>query len=277
MAQIVKAAPPPVETPAVAVSADQLYRGEGATPAEKAACRLDVYAPAGAKNLPVLVWFHGGGLTGGDKASRLTTALCRALAGDGIVVASANYRLSGAVKYPAYVEDAAAAVAWMKGNAARWGGDPARVFIGGHSAGGYLAALLGSDAHFLAEQNLAPPTIAGIVALSGQMTTHFAIRAERGWPEEKIVVDEAAPLGHASKNTPPFLLIYGEKDMALRAQENLYFAAALQAAGNPRVKVLEMPGRTHGGTMDKIAQNDDPVRQEINAFLRAPASATLTP
>jgi len=254
----------------VVTTKDVTYKTvEGITEEAKALLKLDIYAPKDAKNLPVLVWFHGGGLTGGDKASRLTAALCKALSTEGFVVASANHRLNPQVKYPTYLEDGAAAVAWMKQNAATYGGNPNQLFIGGHSAGGYLSAQIGTDARYLKSNNVELSQISGLIPVSGQMTTHYTIRTERGLPETTIVIDEAAPLYHARKDTPPMLILYGEKDMALRAEENQYFAAALKVAGNEWVTCLQMAGRDHGGIIAKMAESDDPVRREIVKFMKS--------
>jgi len=88
--------------------------GETLTGHETTRCQLDLYVPAPAKDLPCLVWFHGGGLIKGDKGGANTAAVAHALAGEGLVVAAANYRLSPGVKYPSYLEDAAAVVAWVQ-------------------------------------------------------------------------------------------------------------------------------------------------------------------
>src|SRR5205085_1924481 len=112
-------------------------------------CQLDLYAPTGAKGLPCLIWLHGGGLIEGSKSGVPDQAICRALAGEEMLVACANYRLSPEAKYPAYVEDAAAAVAWVCQHADKYGGDPELVFVSGNSAGAYLVGLLGVDAKYL--------------------------------------------------------------------------------------------------------------------------------
>lgn len=98
----------------------------------------------------MIVWFHGGGITAGDKGSKDTTAVVTRMAQDGFLVASVNYRLSPKATYPAYLEDAAAAVAWVLKNAADHGGDPKKVFVAGHSAGGYLTTMLALDERYLA-------------------------------------------------------------------------------------------------------------------------------
>ena len=131
------------DTGDIAVTTDIAYKSDASlSPYETERCHLDLYAPAGSRNLPCLVWFYGGGLPGGAKSEPYTQAICRALASDGILVACVDYRHSPRAKYPAYIEDAAAAVAWVKQHAAEHGGDPNRVFVGGHSAGGYLTAML---------------------------------------------------------------------------------------------------------------------------------------
>ena len=255
--------------PAVTVATDLSYRaGAPGDAYEGERCRLDVYAPTDAKALPCLVWLHGGGLTGGSKADGGTRALCRALASDGMLVASVEYRLSPEVKYPAYVEDAAAAVAWVKQHAAEHGGDPARVFVGGHSAGGYLTALLALDAQWLRAAGVDAAQLAGFIPVSGQMITHFTVRHERGIPATTILVDEAAPLYHVRADTPPWLIFYADHDMPLRADENRFFAAALVEAGNRGVTAHEIAGRTHGTIADWIAHPHDPVREQIGAFVR---------
>jgi acetyl esterase/lipase len=114
--------------------------------------RLDIYSPAGATRAPVVLMFHGGGLTGGDRKDE--TRFGHALAARGYVVVTASYRLSPSVVHPAHIEDAAAAFAWVKRNVAGWGGNPGRIFVAGYSAGGYLAALLGTDRHYLEAHDL---------------------------------------------------------------------------------------------------------------------------
>jgi acetyl esterase/lipase len=230
-------------------------------------CRLDVLAPEGADGLPCFLWLHGGGLTGGDKQGEM--APCRVIAAEGFVMATANYRLHPAVTYPAYVEDAAAAVAWFRQHAGEYGGDADRLFIGGYSAGAYLAALIATDGRYLARHSMTPQQIRGLVLLSGAMATHFTVRAERGIPESVQVVDEAAPLYHAGKETPPWLALWGSNDKALRAEENLYLAGVLKAAGHDGVKVLQIEGRDHGTIAAEIENPEDPVRREILGFLKS--------
>ena len=121
--------------------------GDALSAYEKERCKLDVYLPATGKDFATLVWFHGGGLTGGNKDS--VDKMARSLAGAGLAVVVPNYRLSPRAKYPAYIEDAAAAVAWTKAHLAEHGGDVKRLFVSGHSAGGYLTLMIGMDGPYL--------------------------------------------------------------------------------------------------------------------------------
>jgi acetyl esterase/lipase len=242
--------------------------GDALSEYEKTRCKLDLYIPENAKDLPCILWFHGGGLTEGDKAEKSTAAVARALAADGYIVASANYRLSPMATYPAYIDDSAAALGWLFKNAAAHGGSDKKIFISGHSAGGYLSAMVGLDARWLKPYGLKPDDLAGIIPVAGQMITHSTIRIERGLSKTAVIVDDAAPVHHARKDTPPILLLYAEKDMALRADENIFCFAALKAAGNKRVTLKEIPGRDHSGIGNKIATPGDPAREAIGAFIK---------
>lgn len=127
--------------------------------------RLDIYVSDGAKDAPVVMSLHGGGLTQGDRKNQAFVG--RRFASAGFVTVIPSYRLSPAVSHPAHMQDTAAAFAWVKKNIARHGGDPARVFVIGHSAGAYLAALLATDPRYLAAHGLSPRDIAGVAPVAG--------------------------------------------------------------------------------------------------------------
>lgn len=219
-----------------------LYRSGdlGAAMTEK--CRLDIHYPVGATNPATVVWFHGGGLTGGDRT------LPKALLNQGIIVVSASYRLSPTVKAPAYIEDAAAAIAWTFQNIHKYGGSDTRIFVSGHSAGGYLATLVGLDKRWLARHEIDANRIAGLIPFSGQAITHFTIRSERGIGDKTPIIDEYAPLNHVRKDAPPLLIISGDRERELvgRYEENAYFWRMMKVAGHPDVTLRELPGYGHG-------------------------------
>jgi acetyl esterase/lipase len=255
--------------------ADIAYRtGDKLTAYETERCKLDLYLPPGGKNFATLVWFHGGGLKAGAKDGGETPKIARALASEGIAVASVNYRLSPKATYPAYLEDSAAAAAWVRAHIAEHGGDPAKVFISGHSAGGYLALMLAMDARWLKPHSLTPDSFAGYVPLSGQTMTHYTVREERSIGKETIIADEAAPVFYCRKDTPPMLVLAADHDMAARSEENAYLVAVLKGAGNERVTFRQIPDRTHGSIASKIPKPGDPVRKAILDFIAATPAAT---
>jgi acetyl esterase/lipase len=215
----------------------------------------------------MLVWFHGGGLTAGDKAEATQADIARSLAARGIAVASVNYRLSPRATFPAYVDDAAASVAWVLEQVAAYGGDPDKVFVSGHSAGGYLAAMVGVDKTLLAAYGHAPDELAGLIPVSGQMITHGTVRQERGLPDDRPLVDEAAPAFHVSAAAPPVLAIAGSEDLPARPEENRYFVAALNAVDHPDASYREFEGRNHGTIVTQIPEPGDPVAEAMLEFI----------
>ena len=210
-------------------------------------CKLDIFYPTHQKNTPVLIFFHGGGMTGGSKEWRME--LYKHL---GCVIVTPNYRLSPKAKCPAYIEDAAAAAAWVKRNIARYNGNPESVFISGHSAGAYLATCLATMPRFLEKTGFTPRDFAGTISISGEMITHMAIRAERGLPKGQIMVDDYAPLFHVSTNVPPLILLTGGTglDIGSRPADNKLMYDAMVAAGNTNCHFYEVPGTNHGSIMD---------------------------
>jgi len=252
---------------AVPVVADVPYYGD-APPDEYAAtqCRLDVYRPA-IESYPTLVFFHGGGLVEGctrQDAEFLAGPLTRA----GVGVVMVSYRVYPRAACPAFLHDAAAAVAWALRNIVRYGGDAARVFVGGHSAGAYLAAMVGLDARYLQTFGCRLDQVAGLLPVSGQMVTHARIREDRGLPQWVVEVDELAPLRHVRPDAPPTLLIVGENDMPARAEENLLMAAMLESAGREDIRCMVVPGREHVDVITRAVEPGDPVAAAILEFIK---------
>ena len=238
--------------------------GAGLSEYEQQRCKLDLVLPVGRTNFGTLVWFHGGGLTGGSKSEGFAKQLARAF---GVAVASANYRLSPQATYPAYLEDAAAAVAWVCKNIAAHGGDTQRVFVGGHSAGAYLTSMVGLDVRHLAKHGLDAGELAGLIPVSGQTMTHFTVRTERGLGKNNLTADEAAPIFHVRAETPPMLMIMGDHDWPARAEENQYFVAAMKVAGNKGVTYRQFTDRTHGTIGSKLVEAGDPAGEAVRAFI----------
>ena len=205
-------------------------------------CVLDIYYPKGTQGFATIVWFHGGGLTGGNK--EITAYLKE----KGVCVVAPNYRLNPKVNAPKYIEDAAAAVAWVFNNIERFGGDPSLIFVSGHSAGGYLASMVGLDKSWLNVHRIDANQIAGLIPFSGHTITHFTIRDERGVPGTQPVVDELAPLYHVRADAPPMLMITGDRELEMmgRYEENAYMMRMMRVAGHKQTKLLELDGYNHG-------------------------------
>lgn len=204
-------------------------------------CKLDVYYPENKKGFATVVWFHGGGMEGGQKD------MPEELKEQGFAVVSPNYRLSPKVKNPAYIEDAAEAVAWTVKHIAEYGGDPAKVYVSGHSAGGYLTLIVGIDPVYLQKFGVDASQLAGLLPVSGQTNTHFTIRKERNLPHDIPVIDQYAPINRVHPGLPPIYLFTGDREleMTARYEENLHLEAILKAVGNKQVKLYELKGFDH--------------------------------
>ena len=239
------------------------------TPYEQERCKLDLTVPVGAKGFATCVYFYGGGLKKGSKdlASEYCAEIRQSLAQAGVAVVTPDYRLSPKVKYPAYVDDAAAAFAWTVKHIAEHGGDPHKVFIGGHSAGATLALLVGMDPNRLKPHGLTLGSVAGIAQISAQVLTHYTIREERGQSRYAITCDEAAPAFYIKKSLPPILTIYAQNDMLSRAEENMFFISTLKAAGHSENYSLRVDDRDHGSVGHNIRNLDDPARLAILNFI----------
>ncbi len=246
---------------------DEPYKPDGETAYERERCRLDWYLPKDTPGFATLVWFHGGDLQNGHKADEIASALAERFAADGIAVASVNYRLSPEANYPAYVEDAAAAVAHVLRTVGSYRGSENQVFVSGHSAGGYLTAMLGVAAGYLKDQGLDDDAIAGYLPISGQMITHSTVRGERGVERTQPLIDQAAPSFHVRPDAAPFLCIAGGEDLPARAEENRYFVAAMKAAEHPLTRLEIFAGRDHSTIANRLAEPGDPVAAGMKAFI----------
>jgi acetyl esterase/lipase len=206
-------------------------------------CTLDIYYPKGVKNYATIVWFHGGGLTGGVKE------IPKALMDKGYAIIGVEYRLSPKVKAPAYIDDAAAAVAWTFRHIGDYGGSTKLIFLSGHSAGGYLDMMITLDKEYLSKYNIDANNIAAIIPFSGQAITHFTVRQERGIKDTQPIIDEYAPLYYVRADAPPMLLITGDRELELlgRYEENAYLLRMMKLTGNKRTKLYELQGFDHGG------------------------------
>lgn len=170
-------------------------------------------------------------------------ALCLSTANSSV----STYRLYPKVNSPKHIEDAAAAVAWVFNNINKYGGDSSLVFISGNSAGGYLTLMIGLDKKWLKANKIDANRIAGLIPLSGQAITHFAVRKERGISETQPMIDDLAPLYHVRVDAPPLLLITGDRELELlgRYEENAYLMRMMKIVGHKETKLYELDGYGH--------------------------------
>lgn len=210
-------------------------------PYVKKQCILDIYHSKDTVTAPVVIWFHGGGLTGGKKQIPL------GLKKQGLVVVAVGYRLSPKVKAETCIDDATAAVAWVIKHIDSFMGNPKKIFVSGHSAGGYLASMTVMDKSRLAAYDLDANAIAGLIPFSGHAITHFAIRKQRGIEGTQPIIDEFAPLYYVRPDAPPVLLLTGdrEKELLGRYEEVAYFYRMLKVAGHQDVTLYELQGYGH--------------------------------
>ena len=229
------------------------YGPENPTEYQEEKCQLDLYLPPeSSEKFPVVVFFHGGGITGGNRGGP-------DLSEKGIGLVAPSYRLHPKAQCPDYLNDAADAVAWTFRNIEKYGGDPKRIFVSGSSAGSYLASLITMDKSWLEKRGVDIDQVAGLIPVSGHMITHFTVRKERGISATCGLSDEFAPLFHVRRTPFPIFIQCGDDDYPGRQEENrLFVAMMVKYAKQPESEItyLEYPG-THGTFGRNQEKKDD--------------------
>lgn len=249
---------------------------------------LNVYRPAveaKGQPLPVVIWVHGGGWRNGDKDNRAGMNLCQTWANAGIVVVGLDYRLTPAVVHPAHVEDVAAGIAWVHNNIAKYGGDPKRVFLLGHSAGAHLVALVATAPNYLQAHDISPKSaLAGVMAIdtaSYDLTTTRTIAVRKmisdAFGDDAKTLNEASPLQHARKNhddCPPFVIA------AVKQRPEAVSESKALNSVMPRstLVVVDYPGNgqlaAHGLIAKDLADFEKDLTKRLLKFVKStPASA----
>jgi acetyl esterase/lipase len=231
---------------------------------------LDVYVPeARPTRAPVIVFFYGGGWSSGAKGDY--TFAGDAFAAQGFVTFVPDYRVYPEVQFPGFVDDAAAAVRWVQANAERYGGDPDRIVLVGHSAGAHIAMLTALDPHYAEQASFDRSAIRGVVGLAGAYGfDNFNVPLLRnvfGSAEDPMTT---MPVHYARREAPPILLLHGERDrrVPVRSSSRMY-AVASSAGQQAEIKIY--PGVDHPGIMQALAiarRDEAPVLEDVVTFAR---------
>ncbi|ABY30329.1 MAG: alpha/beta hydrolase [Methylobacteriaceae bacterium] len=237
--------------------------------------RLDVFVPTvPVERAPVLVFFYGGSWNSGSKDDYAFAA--QALAAQGFVTVLPDYRLYPKVRFPDFLKDGAAAIAWVRDNIAAQGGDPSRIVLAGHSAGAYNAAMLGLDPEYLRQAGVDPRIIRAVAGLSGpydflpfDQKTSIDVFGQAPDPEA------TQPVSYAGAHSPPTFLATGDKDTVVRPRNTASLAARLREARVP-VQERVYEGLDHADTLLSLSvsfRRKAPVLAEMSAFLHQHAGA----
>lgn len=232
--------------------------------------KLDVYFPReNIQSAPVVVFYYGGSWRGGERENYAFVG--EALAAHGMIAVIADYRVYPDVTYPAFLHDSAAAVAWAYKERQHWQKQPQPLFVMGHSAGAYNAAMLALDDRWLAEQNLSRDILSGWIGLSGPYDFIPIIN-----PKVKPVFHHpdtpkaSQPLFHASSSSPPALLLAATPDKLVDPKRNtLQLADELRSVG-VKVETSTFESLNHYTIVLALArpfQGWEPIIQQVQAFV----------
>ena len=231
--------------------------------------KLDVYAPKDSQALPVVLFIYGGSWNTGSKDDYAFVA--RSIAARGYVVVVADYRLVPQVLYPDFVTDGALALRWMKDNISRYGGDPRRMSVVGHSAGAYNAVMIALNPKILSSSGLARRDLKAAIGIAGPydflpLDDQVTIAAFQKWPN----LIETQPVNYASRAAPPMLLLHGADDITVYPRNTKALATKLSAAGAV-VGAKYYPGIGHAGIVTAFApafRGNAPVLDDVDRFLK---------
>jgi acetyl esterase/lipase len=253
----------PADAGAVLAKADIAYGGE-------ARQHLDVYVPAGgAARAPVVVFFYGGGWGSGAKGDYAFVG--KAFAAQGFVAVIPDYRLVPEVRFPAFIEDGAKAIRWTHDHIVEFGGDPGRLYLIGHSAGAYNAAMLTLDAHYLSEAGLPANAVRATAGLAGPYD-FLPLSEDRiaafGQAENPAATQ---PINFVRRSAPPMFLATGDNDTTVPPRNATGLAAKLRAAG-AEAEDKTYPDVTHTDivmALSKPLRGEAPVLEDVVRFFRA--------
>lgn len=235
---------------------------------ELPAQRLDVYMPPAANARPVVIFLHGGGWDSGDKNQyRFIGAT---LAEQNWIGVTINYRLYPDVKFPAFVDDAALAVQYVRAHAREWGGDPQQIYLLAHSAGAHIAMTLALDPEFLQARGGDGSWLRGVIGLAGPydfIPFSYDYMYDLFGPEASY--PRSQPVNFARADAPALLLLHGLADKSVLPRNTINLTAAMQrVGGHVQTKYYEGVGHTDIiAALSKPARGRAPVLADMKAFI----------
>jgi len=236
--------------------------------------KLDAYVPKDASGAPVVVFFYGGSWVEGHR--RWYRYVGQALAVHGVIALVPDYRKYPDVRFPAFMHDAARAVAWARVHAAEFGGDPQRLFVMGHSAGGQIAALLACDKRYLAQVGLRPRDLAGMIGVAGAYAfLPFVDDEPEVFGDDANGRYDSQPINFVDGDEPPMLLLQGEDDEEVPPSNAQAMAERAQAMDGTALLKL-YPGVEHSSILLAFAREHVtrvPALADTLAFIAHPPDA----
>ncbi|HEY1505084.1 MAG TPA: alpha/beta hydrolase [Stellaceae bacterium] len=227
--------------------------------------KIDIYTPAKARNLPIAVFVHGGGFVNGDKKDYANVPSY--LAQHGMVAVNVNYRLAPKVVWPAEAEDVAAVVAFLKKNAAHYGGDPKRIVLIGHSAGANLVASYVLDKRIYPKSG---PGVAAAVLVSLPASRPSGVREQdQVYYGDPSVIPSRVPGPFLEKSKVPLMMVTAEYDPVFLAPEAYDFAGRLCVRDGKCPAFVYVKGHNHISEISSIGSPDDHLARSLAEFVRA--------
>jgi len=234
--------------------------------------KLDIYLPKQNADggSTVLIFFHGGSWHDGKREGY--GFLGRAFAARGFVTVIADYRKAPSVRFPAFVQDTASAIAWVHANIAKYDGDADRIFIMGHSAGAHIAMMTALDPQWLAANKLTPNVIKGVIGLAGPydflpLTSDSSKIALGQWPD----LTETQPITYARGDAPPLLLLTGDKDTVVKPRNSKILSEKIQALGGQQ-QLRIYPDVDHAEIIMAVARpfrQKAPIVKDVVNFIKS--------
>jgi acetyl esterase/lipase len=241
------------------------------------ALRLDAYVPGNAGNSPIVIFFYGGSWESGKR--KWYSYVGKTLAANGVVTLIPDYRKYPDVQFPEFINDAATAVRWARDHALEFGGDPSRIYVMGHSAGGQIAALVACDNRYLQRVGMSTRDLAGMIGLAGAYSfLPFVEEEPEIFGASEASQYDSQPINFVNTNEPPLLLLQGKDDDEVEPSNAINMAEKARALGSP-VQLKLYPGTGHASIILSLARGHSSTitaLDDILAFIHEPHANSMS-